>query len=48
MPNSISSLSRSRNSSQMNLTTIVPRQIPMSRANSTTLQISNSPAFLDE
>lgn len=41
---SISSLPRSRNSSQMNLSTLVPRQ--MSRANS--LQVPNGPAFLEE
>ena len=33
--NNVSSLSRSRNSSQMNLSTLVPRSTPMSRANST-------------
>ena len=33
--NNASSLSRSRNSSQMNLSTLVPRSTPMSRANST-------------
>ena len=47
-PNSISSLSRSRNSSQINLTTLVPRQIPISRANSGTLQVPNGPDFSDE
>lgn len=34
MSSSIGSLSRSRNSSQMNLTTVIPRQISMTRANS--------------
>jgi len=43
VPNSISSLSRSRNSSQMNLST---RQTP-SRPNST-LQVPTNPSFLDE
>jgi golgi apyrase len=47
LPNSISSLSRSRNSSQMNLTTLVPRQIPMSRTNSA-LHVPNGPTFMDE
>jgi len=47
IPNGISSLSRSRNSSQMNLTTLVPRQIPMSRTNSM-LHSPNGSAFMDE
>lgn len=40
-------LSRSRNSSQMNLTTLVPRQIPMSRANSV-LHLPSGPFSSDE
>jgi hypothetical protein len=47
LANSISSLSRSRNSSQMNLTTLVPRQIPMSRTNSA-LHITDGSTFMDE
>lgn len=47
MPSSISSLPRSRNSSQINLTTLVPRQIPISRTNST-LHVPNGSAFMDE
>lgn len=45
--NSISSLSRSRNSSQMNLSTLVPRQIPISRANSA-LHVHPGHPFGDE
>ncbi|EGO21215.1 hypothetical protein SERLADRAFT_417574 [Serpula lacrymans var. lacrymans S7.9] len=51
LSNSISSLTsmttRSRNSSQLNLTTLVPRQTPLSRANSM-LQIPPGGSFRDE
>lgn len=45
LSNSVSSLSRSRNSSQMNLTTLVPR--PISRANSAQY-LFNDPSFSDD
>jgi len=45
--NSISSLSRSRNASQMNLTTLVPRQITMSRTNSASY-VPDDSSFMDE
>ncbi|KII88173.1 hypothetical protein PLICRDRAFT_110398 [Plicaturopsis crispa FD-325 SS-3] len=52
MSNSISSLTsmvggRSRNTSQMNLSTLVPRQAPLSRANSA-LQVPNGSSFHDD
>ncbi|KAF8838351.1 hypothetical protein BDN67DRAFT_971708 [Paxillus ammoniavirescens] len=51
LSNSVSSLSmigaRSRNSSQMSLTTVVPRQTPLSRAGSV-LQIPNGGVYYEE